>query len=89
MRNDHSCARCGSDQIIPDVHIKDRSQGLLDDESLTAEVYEHPGAMLFKGTQQARRIAEICGRCGYAELYAENPEELWAAYQRSRRDGAT
>lgn len=79
------CARCGSKKVIPNVHLKDRSTNLNTDHSLTAEVYEHPEALLFRGAHQARLTARICGECGFADLYVENPQDLWAAYARTLR----
>ena len=41
---DH-CAKCGSDKIVPWVHVKDRSGKLNADYNLTAEVVERPNAL--------------------------------------------
>ncbi len=49
------------------------------------QVYEDPGALLFKGTHRGTLSARICGRCGYTELYVSNPQELLAAYRRNRK----
>jgi predicted nucleic-acid-binding Zn-ribbon protein len=78
-----ACSKCGCANVIPDVRIIDRGDGnwKLD---LQVELYEHPDALLFKGTHQGTLRAAICGRCGHAELYVTNPGDLWAAYQRSR-----
>lgn len=78
--NGDSCAKCGSAKIVPWVHIKDRSGNLNADFGLTAEVVEHPNA-LFGGTRASQLLARVCGECGFTELYAQEPDELWAAYQ--------
>jgi len=76
------CPRCGSQDVIPDVRIVDRGDGNFK-RDLQVEVYESPGALLFKGTHAGVLRASICGRCGHAELSVTNPGELLAAYRQS------
>jgi predicted nucleic-acid-binding Zn-ribbon protein len=80
------CAKCGSDKIVPDAGILD--QGQYSDGSLKAKVEKHPSAILFKGQVLSNLIARICGRCGYTELYAERPEDIYEAYRESREESA-
>ncbi len=80
-----TCARCGSRDVIPNVRIIDRSGrsgGLRRD--LQVEVYEDPNALIFWGTHAGTLSAWICGRCGFADLYVDNPGELLAAYRESK-----
>jgi hypothetical protein len=76
------CPKCGSPDVIPDVRILDRNESWKNE--LQVEVYSNPNALLFKGAHGGTLRASICGRCGYAELYVTNPQELLEAYQRSK-----
>ena len=79
-----NCAKCNSGKIIPAVRIVDLGEGM-NKRDLTVEVYENPGALFMKGTHRGSLSARICGDCGYAELYVDNPDELYTAYLGSRR----
>ena len=82
---DAQCAKCGSDKLIPLISIAD--QGKYSDGTLKARVgFTNPEAWLFKGAVYARLRATICGECGYTELTAENPAELYEAYLKSQMD---
>ncbi len=77
------CIKCGSDKLIPLVSVVD--QGQHSDGTLKAHVgYTNPEAWLFRGSVYARLRATICGECGYTELTAENPWELYEAYLKAR-----
>lgn len=75
------CAKCGSSKLIP-AHVGD--QGQHSDGHLHTFVYTNPEAWVFKGAVRARMHVSICGECGYAELYAENPDELYQAYLKQK-----
>lgn len=77
------CCKCGSPEVIPEVHILDRGDANWRHD-LEVEVYEKPNALFFRGAQPGTLSASICGRCGYAELYVSNPEELLEVYRRKR-----
>jgi hypothetical protein len=74
-----TCSKCGSDRMMASVRLLDRTADM-SAKDLTAEVYEYPNALLFKGTVGVTLRAHICGSCGYSELYADTPEGLWQAY---------
>jgi hypothetical protein len=74
-----SCPHCGSHKMIPDVRILDRTYGHTTD--LTAEVVENPLAIVFKGRRQGTLEACLCGECGAAQLFVDNPQEMWETYQ--------
>lgn len=44
-------------------------------------------ALAFKGRVNAKIKANICGECGYTELVAKNPAELYEAYLQDVKDG--
>ncbi|MCC7375121.1 MAG: hypothetical protein IT581_10750 [Verrucomicrobiales bacterium] len=84
------CAKCGSMKIIPRVPMQD--QGQYSDGQLKAHVgFLRPEAMLFKGRTYAKMSANICGECGYVELFAADPKLLYEAYLKTRtgHGGAT
>jgi hypothetical protein len=76
------CPKCKSRKIIPGVRIVDRGDYSLPG-NLNVQVDENPDAMLFKNTHYGILKAWICGECGYMEMYVDNPEELYSAYQES------
>lgn len=80
------CSQCNSEKLIPHVRIIDRANSGIE-MNLTAVVYERPGGLpLFKGGQRAELWATICGNCGHTELEVENPDKLWDAYQKAKKD---
>lgn len=75
-----TCSKCHSEKIIPFVSVLD--QGQYSGGNLIAHIgFTNPEAWLSKGPVYATLKATICGECGYTELTAENPAELYRAYQ--------
>jgi ribosomal protein L40E len=68
----NKCRKCGSEEIIPKAKI---------DMSET-------GAFLrrgfWRGAIRSGIIADVCGICGYMELYAKEPEHMRKAYLKLR-----
>lgn len=85
MVEQRRCQKCGSDKIIRRVHLKDRGGHGNFAEELTARMFRNPGALFFKGAEKSVLRAEVCGACGYVELYVKDPESLWSAYEDARR----
>jgi hypothetical protein len=56
--------------------------------SLSVRVEQKPDALLFKGAKDFELKAHICGECGYAELYAADPDRLWQVYVSSEGSNA-
>jgi formate dehydrogenase assembly factor FdhD len=73
------CTRCGSDAVIPRVRVIDRGDSNTRYD-LEVEVQRRPNAMLFKRPERSTLSARVCNACGHAELYAEAPRALYAAY---------
>lgn len=73
------CPKCGARKVIPGVRILDQD-GQYADKSLMLRLDRNPGAWLFPGAQLTLVRANVCGACGYLELYAVHPGALWAAY---------
>lgn len=74
-----TCPRCGAEAVIPDARLVDRGDA---DARKPAEVgvMRNPEATFLKGEQRAELRAQICGECGFTELYATDPAALWSAY---------
>jgi ribosomal protein S27AE len=77
------CPNCDSRDIMANVHVIDRGHGNNTTHELTVGMYQNPNAILLKDLYQSALRAWICGRCGYTELFAQNPQELLAIYQRT------
>ena len=74
------CPKCNSDKVIPKADLHELGSG----RSIVAMVVVNPKAMLFTGTHLGILKACICGDCGFTEIYAENPQNLYDAYIRSK-----
>jgi len=44
----------------------------------------HPNAVFLKKSSYAELIARVCGSCGYAEFFVEEPELLLEAWRTSQ-----
>jgi hypothetical protein len=86
MPRSDQCAKCGKGGLIPDVPILDFTHGGRK-YPLRVEVQENPEAWLFKGVHYGELTATICGRCGFAEIYVKNSEDLLKAHRHRRRKG--
>jgi predicted nucleic-acid-binding Zn-ribbon protein len=73
------CIRCGSDDVIPRVRVVDRGDSDTR-RDLQVEVQRRPNAVIFKRAERSNLWAQVCGACGYTELYADAPRALHAAY---------
>jgi hypothetical protein len=74
------CPRCGARKVIPGVRVLDRD-GDYGAKNLSVRLDRNPAALIFKGSEIVDLRANVCGLCGYAELYATNPAALWAAHE--------
>lgn len=54
------------------------------EQNFTVRVDADPTAIMFKKSTRSDVHAWICGQCGYIELYADNPAELYNAFTASR-----
>jgi hypothetical protein len=81
---DKPCRNCGSTKIIPEAEIRD--QGQHSDGRLKTAVDGNPDALIFKDRVTAILKARVCGDCGYAEIYAQDPRALYEKYRQSIRN---
>lgn len=72
------CVKCGS-EVIQRAMVVDYNERR--EQHLKVRVDADPTAFMFKEATQSEVRAYICGSCGYIELYAEKPEELYRASQ--------
>lgn len=80
------CLRCGSDAIVPDARLVDFADGNAK-RTLVVGLMRKPDAMLFKDEVRVPLRAQVCGDCGFTELYATDPSALWNAHlDRSERE---
>ena len=76
-----NCRECGSEKIVPNVRVADKDQsGTKQNLSLVFD--ESPDALVFKNRLLFDLKANVCGNCGYVQLFAENYKDLWYAYQK-------
>jgi hypothetical protein len=78
----NTCAKCGSDQIIPSATVIDHA-GSGGRRELEIQVSADPGAMFFTGDVRSAVHARVCAGCGHVEFYADAKDGLWEAYQAS------
>lgn len=76
-----TCPKCQSDHVIPDVRMIDHEDGY--EVDLNVEVYENPEARIDtdRHGHYGTTRANICGACGYAELFVRGHESLWETYE--------
>lgn len=86
MKRD-KCPKCGSGRIMHNVRVIDRN-GEYADDTLSVRIERKPEALIFKKAETMELHAHICGDCGYAELYAADPNGLWEAYNVGRQPGS-
>ncbi len=60
------CLNCNGNNIVTDIRAVDTGDGKRD---LKLEVYENPGAALFKGAHDASLRADVCRDCGHVMFY--------------------
>lgn len=86
MKEVLACSKCNAEKIMRG-RIPDRGDSNIGFGDLAVLVYEDPKALVFKGAHKGTLYAQICGECGYAEIYLENPQELYAVYQSKKSKG--
>lgn len=78
----NECPECGSDKIIKGGKLRPGEAVM----KVNVVVFENPDAFVFKGAVSSNLNATICGNCGFVRAYAEEPGQLWVAYQNIRSD---
>ncbi len=76
----HRCPKCNSDQMIDGGYVAD-AQG----PRVVVGVDRHPDRGRLAHSASTLIHASVCGSCGFVELYANRPDELYVAYQQAER----
>lgn len=76
----HRCPKCNSDHMIDGGYVAD-AQG----PRVVVGVDRHPDRGSLRQGASSMIHASVCGSCGYVELYANRPEELYDAYRRAEQ----
>ena len=84
MVNTSACPRCNSEKVVPRVRVKVGAPYGGDIGGISAATYENPEAMVFRHSHESSLYARVCGECGHAELFVENPKELYEGFINSR-----
>jgi len=64
------CAKCDSENVIPDGELLDRDETA--EHALGAAIYKDPDALVFAGKKRLAVAARICADCGHLELYVRD-----------------
>jgi len=82
MSGYHRCAKCTSGHMIDAAYVAD-AQG----PRVVVGVDCHPECGALERAVSTQIHACVCGSCGYVELYANKPAELYDMYRRAERRG--
>lgn len=77
MSTYHRCTKCNSDMMMDGAYVAD-AQG----PRVVVGVERHPDKGRLTRAVSTLVHASVCGSCGYVELWANRPAELYDAYQR-------
>jgi hypothetical protein len=80
-----TCSKCGSTEILCDVPIVSNVDNF-SAVPVSGLAYRKPEARVFRGPAPHRLLARICGACGFAELYLEDPKGFAALVKRAVDD---
>jgi predicted nucleic-acid-binding Zn-ribbon protein len=84
VRKIDKCVKCESTSVIQRAMVVDKVSAAGAEQDFTVRVDADPSAFMFKKSARSVVHAWICGQCGYIELYAENPGELYQAFTTSQ-----
>ena len=74
----HRCTKCNSDQMMDGAYLAGSGSA-----RIVVGVERHPDLGPLPRGASTQVHASVCGACGFVELYANQPAELYAAYKRS------
>jgi predicted nucleic-acid-binding Zn-ribbon protein len=74
----HRCPKCASTQMVDGAWVAP-AQGT----RVVVGVDRHPDRGALPRPMSTQVHASVCGACGYVELYANQPRELYEAYRRA------
>ena len=80
MSNYHRCPKCASDHMVDGAYVAD-AQG----PRIVVGVERHPDKGPLPKAVSTQVHACVCGSCGFVELYANRPTELYDMYRLAER----
>lgn len=72
----HRCPKCNSDRMMDGAYVAGTTQ-----TRVVVGVDEHPDRGPLPRAVSTQIHASICGQCGFTELYANQPQELYEMYR--------
>ena len=75
MSNYHHCSKCASDQMMDGAYFADPGG-----QRVVVGIDRHPRFGPLQRSASTQVHARLCGSCGFVELYANQPAELYEAY---------
>ena len=86
MATDLRCAKCGSTKIVPGARVIDRAHYGTDSGNVQVAAARRPHKW-FKLQEKVDVFARVCGECGFAEFFVDEPALLYEAYLQSQGKG--
>ncbi len=80
-----TCMKCGSSDRLPDLAVVSSMDNVAS-VPVSILAFNNPDAWVFKGSVSQKLVARVCGACGFAELYVENPGVFRAAIKKGVAD---
>jgi predicted nucleic-acid-binding Zn-ribbon protein len=81
-----SCSKCGSNEVLTDIPVVACVDNSFSAFVVSALAFNKPDARVFKGPVTHRFLARVCGSCGFAEFYVEDPKSFMAVVKRADVD---
>lgn len=78
MSGYHRCPKCNSDHMMDGAYVAGA-----DGPRVVVGVDRHPDRGPLLRSASTRVHASICGSCGFVELWANKPAELYDAYSQA------
>lgn len=80
MPSSNNCPKCQSPKRVRGVRFDERPHhGGVTNTHL--EIKVNPETRFQEGAQRFTIEADVCGECGYIELFVQKPAELWRAVE--------
>ena len=80
----HRCSKCASAHMMDGAFVS-----AADGPKIVVGLERHPDRGPLERPVSTRIHAAVCGSCGFVEIYANQPGELYDAYVRAARSSRT
>ena len=71
-----NCEKCGSAKVVPRVRVIDRG----DSGNVQVALALKPDGPIFQREERVDLYARVCGDCGVATLFVEDPQAVYRAH---------